>query len=74
VLEGCLVEDEEVGCACEEEVDEDAEEPVGGLVGAIQDAERLPYHVIRYNDRACRRQSSRAQALMYAYFEGSTEK
>jgi hypothetical protein len=74
VLEGGLVEYEEVGGAGEEIVDKDTEEPAILSVGAIEASRRLFYHVMRYNDTAWRRQSSRAQALMYAYLEGSTEK
>lgn len=31
--EGCMVEDEQVGEACAEEVDQEAEDPVGWSIG-----------------------------------------
>jgi hypothetical protein len=65
VVECCLVEDEEVGCACENIVDEDTEEPVMALLVADLDVMGgSAYHVMRYNVNACRRQSSRDHWLM----------
>jgi hypothetical protein len=76
VLEGCLIEDEEVGCARENIVNEDTEKPAAGAsVHADTKWEgNIMYHVMRYNETACLRQSSRDHALMYAYLDGEREK
>lgn len=64
VVEGGLVKDEVVRGACENVVDEYAKEPTGLLGEFSHCVWGSAYHVIRYNERACRRQSSRVHWLM----------
>ena len=55
VGEGCVVEDEDVGKGCAEEVDDGAEEPVSFFSkrkGILENWKS--YHVIRYKLKPCR--------------------
>ena len=67
MVEGGLVEDEEVGCGCEDVVDDDAKQPVACVSRAAATTlftTKGAYHVMRYSDSSWRRQSSRAHWLM----------
>lgn len=64
MVEGRLVEDEEVRGACEDIIYQDTEEPEELLEEDCVEGWGSAYHVMRYKDRACRRQSSRVHWLM----------
>lgn len=64
MVEGGLVEDEEVRGAREYIVYNYTEEPAEVLGEFGLGVWGSAYHVMRYNDRACRRQSSRVHWLI----------